>query len=591
MGVLPDVAGIDKEFDYWVPPRLDSAVRPGSVVRVQLAGRRVGGWVTAERSEAPAGVSLKPISALRGWGPDEDLLELASWAAWRWAGRRQSILDTASPKTATKTLPVPASTPPGAPSPQALDASVVAALEEACALSCEGGQAGPVVLRIPPAQDPTPIVAYLAQRGATLVVVPSSVRAATLVARLRSAGGDVASLPSEWAQARAGAAVVVGARAAAWAPCPGLRVAVVVDGHSEALAQEQAPTWNAFEVLAERARRAGIPCVVTSACPSVEMLARSRLVRVSRSAERAGWAAIEVVDRRKDDPRLGLYSKPLVALARGGGKVVCVLNRTGRARMLACRACGEICRCERCGAALREEAPGAKGQPSPIRGLGCPRCGEVRPLICARCGSSALRNLAIGVSRVREELEALAGRPVGEVTAACVQVPDTQVLVGTEALLHRVPRCDAVAFVDFDQELLARRARAGEQALALLALGSRLVGGRRRGGRVLVQTRLPAHEAILAALGADPSILTEVERSLRASLHLPPAAAMAIVSGQQAGEYCAAVLALDPAVEVSGPDQGRYLLRAPDHATLCSTLAHLRRPPGRLRVEVDPVRF
>ena len=32
--------------------------------------------------------------------------------------------------------------------------------------------------------------------------------------------------------------------------------------------------------------------------------------------------------------------------------MLCVLNRKGRARLLACAACGELAACERCAAAL-----------------------------------------------------------------------------------------------------------------------------------------------------------------------------------------------------------------------------------------------
>ncbi len=67
------------------------------------------------------------------------------------------------------------------------------------------------------------------------------------------------------------------------------------------------------------------------------------------------------------------------------------------------------------------------------------------------------------MSRAREELEALAGEPVAEVTGttalddpAVARCSGTSRLIGTEALLHRVGRADAVAFLDFDQELLAR---------------------------------------------------------------------------------------------------------------------------------------
>src|SRR5438034_1556946 len=83
-----------------------------------------------------------------------------------------------------------------------------------------------------------------------------------------------------------------------------------------------------------------------------------------------------------------------------------------------------------------------------------------------------------------EELEALALRPVIEVTADGVLPGDLAadaVVVGTEAVLHRVPRADVVAFLDFDQELLAPRYRAGEEAVALLARAGRVVGGRDAG--------------------------------------------------------------------------------------------------------------
>ena len=45
------------------------------------------------------------------------------------------------------------------------------------------------------------------------------------------------------------------------------------------------------------------------------------------------------------------------------------------------------------------------------------------------------------------------------------------------------------------------------------------------------------------------------------------------------------------AVEVLGPADGRYLVRAGDHQALCDALASTPRPPGRLRVAVDPLRI
>src|SRR5581483_3028839 len=399
---------------------------------------------------------------------------------------------------------------------------------------------------------------------------------------LRRSGFAVAQHPRDWAMAATGGCTVVGARAAAWAPLERPLAVVVLDEHDEGYQEERAPTWNARDVAVERARRAGVPCVMTSPCPSLEALALGDLLTPSRADERAGWPAVELVDRRKEPPGLGLFSERLVTLVRETERVVCVLNRKGRARLLACTACGELARCEVCESAVEQLSDGA---------LQCRRCGAQRPSVCAHCGATRFRVLRMGVSKARDDLERLAGRPVAEVTAdASGPIDDVPVIVGTEAVLHRVSHADAVAFLDFDQELLAPRYRAGEEALGLLARAARLVGGRRTGGRLLVQTRMPSHEALDAIVHADPGRFAVVESARRAALRFPPEAAIAEISGE-AGEAFVSELSAD-GVDVLGPSgSGRWLARADDHRHLCDRLASVPRPPGRLRVAVDPLRL
>jgi primosomal protein N' (replication factor Y) len=578
------VAAIDREFDYLVGPDQENEARLGSVVRVELSGRRVGGWVVDDDVSPSPGRALRTLAKVTGWGPAAEVIELAGWAAWRWAGRRASLLATASPDRATVRLPPAALGLPARPSELGpLETILDGQLDE-----------GPTVLRAPPAADLTATVALVAQLGPTLVVVADTRRAAVLAERLRRAGAGVAAVPDDWAQARAGAAVVVGSRAAAWAPCPGLAAVMVIDGHDERLAQQQTPTWHAAVVAAERARRAGVPCVVTSPCPPLDLAGRP-VLRLPPDRERAGWPLLEVVDRRRDDPRLGLFSSRVVEVVRGRSSVVCVVNRTGRARLSVCGSCGELARCERCGAALRElSGPVAADRRPAGRGdLSCPRCGAERPPLCAVCGSTAMRRLRIGVSRVREELEALSGRPVGEVTSAGAIKEDAALLVGTEAVLGRGQRADTVVFLDFDQELLAPRYRAGEEALALIARAGRLVGGRGGDGRgaVIVQTRLPDHPVLRAAVLGDPDRFAGPELGLRRELGLPPFAALAAVSGPGAStwvESLRATLPTDVGVQAAGDD--RWMVRADDHTALCDALAAVDRPAARTRVEVDPQR-
>ena len=102
--VLPDVRGIDRTFDYAVPERWRHDVRVGDVVRIDLHGRRVGGWIVAVDVEPPAGVTVKPLARWSSTGPPADVVDLASWGAWRWAGTRQHLLATASPPTVVPPL-------------------------------------------------------------------------------------------------------------------------------------------------------------------------------------------------------------------------------------------------------------------------------------------------------------------------------------------------------------------------------------------------------------------------------------------------------------------------------------------------------
>jgi primosomal protein N' (replication factor Y) len=221
-------------------------------------------------------------------------------------------------------------------------------------------------------------------------------------------------------------------------------------------------------------------------------------------------------------------------------------------------------------------------------------CTTERPFVCLACGSGRFRNLRAGVARVREELEALAGEPVTEVTASAGDPDDARIAVGTEAVLHRLPAGSVAvaAFLDLDQELLAPRYRAAEQALALVARAARAVGDRAGGGRVLLQTRQPDHPAVLAVVLGDPGRFAAAELERRQALRFPPAAALALVSGAGAADWAAAAAetAAPLGVEVLGPADDRWLVRAPDPATLADHLARIPRPATRLRIEVDPPR-
>ena len=566
---VPALADQRRELDYLVPAPIDREVRVGTMVRVPMHGRRVAGWVVAEDVDPPEGVRLQSLARVSGYGPPPDVVALTAWGGWRWAGRRTALLRAASPTGMVRGLP---STIEYRPPPRHAD-------EEIAGMAREALLAREAIVRLPPAADPMPLVAELSVTGPALIVYPT-------VEDARATRGAVV-LPEGWARAAAGGVSVAGARTAVWAPAPDAAVIIVVDAHDRTLGEDRAPAWNAWVAAAERARCAGIPCVLISACPTLEQLRWGQLIRPSRSAERDGWAAVDVIDRTKEDPRSGMLGERLVPILRratAAGRVVCVLNRKGRIRLLACRACGRLTVCEHCAGPVEQPVKGSN--------LRCRRCGRERPPVCQACGSASLRSARAGVSKLREELEALLRQPVGEVTSETDGMPDTPVVIGTEAVLRRIRGgVAAVVFLDFDAELLAPRYRAAEEALALLAGAARLVGGR-RGGRVVVQTRQPDHPVIAAAVHAEPDRMTVPELEVRQQLGLPPVSAMAELSGDPeiVAEVAAALARIG--IDVSGPVRDRWIVRAGDHRILCDALAAVGRPPGvdgvALRIDVDP---
>ena len=570
--VLPDLPAVDRPFDYLVPDAVRDQVRVGSLVRIELHGRRVGGWVVELVDDAESEVPperLKPLAKLSSDGPPPEVVSLAAWAAWRWAGRWVHLLRAASPPANVHTPEPPP--PPELPGPD-VEGSVV-------------------VRRMAPAVDRLPLVLGAAAGGPALIVVPSVELATRLADRLRREGHRTALLagdvrPADYVLAASGQATVVGTRVAVWAPVPdvALRSVLVLDEHDEALQSEQAPTWHARDVAVERARRAGVPCTLVSPVPTLVALAAAGGEPHVEAGERGGWPVVEVVDRREEEPGRGsLFTPRLAELLRGGGRAVCILNRTGRSRLLGCTACGTIADCERCGAAVALLGDGE---------LVCGHCGTTRPVVCASCGGGRFKNLRMGVSRAREELEALVGEPVDEVTGASDAGAGARVVIGTEAVLHRFGAGSAglVAFLDLDQELLAPRYRAAEQAMSLLARAARVAGPRRSGGRLLLQTRHADHPVVRAVGFGDPGRLTEPESARRRLLSLPPFGAVAEVSGPGATEWAAGAPDVLGIQVLDGPD-ATWLVRAEDPESLADYLDLVPRPPERTRIEVDPPRL
>ena len=257
------------------------------------ARRRVAGWVVERRRRAAAGRDAAPDLGRCGAGARRRRWSSwPEWAAWRWAGPGVGA-SCARRRRRWRCARLPADAPAaGDRRPRRRPAG--RRRRHRC--STLGG--GTVVCASAPAGDPWPLVLgggapvlrrrRRRRRGARARPEP----------RRRGRGGAAgcgahgvaggAAARATGPQARAGGCVAVGTRAAAFAPLPRLAAAVVLDAHDEAYHEERAPTWAAWEVVAERARRDGAPCALVSPCPTLELLAAGPAGRRRRAPSSAG---------------------------------------------------------------------------------------------------------------------------------------------------------------------------------------------------------------------------------------------------------------------------------------------------------------
>lgn len=568
--VLPDVSGVDKEFDYLALGDDRSRLQIGTIVKVNLNGRQVQGWVVGVGVEPAAGVNPRPIEAVVSQGPSPDVVKLAFWAARRWAGRARSILRTASPP---RRIPPVATPGPAMQAPQVLDELEV----------MDGPNNHSVtVVRTGPNDDLSHLIRSQIGAKSALVIAPQVGVGQQIAGQLARHGLAVRSNRTDWMAAASRGGVVVGARSAIWATVADLGAIIVLDEHDEAHQEERNPTWHSRDVAIERGRTLGIPVVFASPCPSITaVVSADKMLEPSRDDEKASWPIVEVVDQRLGDPgRTGLFSHRVVDVVRGKGRVLAVLNRKGRAVMVACASCGELALTETTGHLMVE----TDGE------LVCPSTGESRPVVCVSCGGTRLKRLRLGVGRAVEELAALAGEQVGEVSADRT-MERHRIVVGTEAALHRLIGVDTVVFLDFDQELSAPRYQAADQAMGMIVRAARLTGRRSAGGRIIIQTRQPDHRVITAAVRAEPKRFLAAERDMRRALNMPPFSALAELNGQGAVEFAESLSAHCDDIDVMGPRQdGRFLIRAQTADRLAEVLAVVPRPTARVRVAVDPQR-
>ncbi len=389
----------------------------------------------------------------------------------------------------------------------------------------------------------------LARGRTAIVLVPEIALTPQTAGRFRSHFGDqVAVLHSglshgerydAWRALRSGdRRIAVGARSALFAPLPDLGVVVVDEEHDGSYKQSDAPRYQARDLAIVRAQAHGAVCVLGSATPSLETWSNARSGKYQHLVlpERVGGAKlppVKVVDLRESR---GILSDVLVAAVherlRRREQVILLHNRRGYSSFVQCRECGEVEQCENCSISLTYHRVTHR--------LLCHHCRfeAPAPSRCPRCGSADLSFRGLGTEQVervtaeafpeariaRMDVDTTSGKWAHQRILDRVERGEVDILLGTQMIAKGLdfPRVTLVGVVNADVGMHLPDFRASERTFQLLSQVAGRAGRGKLAGEVLIQTSLPDHYAIRAAVAHEFTPFAERELKERESPSYPP---------------------------------------------------------------------
>lgn len=337
--------------------------------------------------------------------------------------------------------------------------------------------------------------------------------------------------------------VVIGTRAAAYAPVANLGLVVCWDDGDSSLVERRAPYCHARDVLLLRASAENTAALFAGFSMSSEA---ARLVRTRWASHvRAPRALVRDYSPRifSTGSEFELARDPLAAMARiphlafeharralARGPVLVQVARSGYIPSFSCERCRMPARCGECSGPLSV----ASGSSVPS----CSWCGHLaQQWRCSECGFTHWRYSAAGATRTAEEL----GRAFPNVSVISSAGDHVRASVGPEpALVVATPGAEPVAFggyaaallLDADKMLRFDSLRAPEAALRRWLNAAALVRPAALEGTVVTTASpSPVEQALVRW---DPAWFARQELEERAQTGLPPAVRTAAVTGAEA---------------------------------------------------------
>ena len=615
------LAHLDRSFDYLVPRPLDELVVPGCRVKVRFAGRLADGFVVERIAVTEHGGRLAFIAKVVSAEPvlRPEVLELARTVADRYAGTLGDVLRLAIPPRHARAeaagrdvgsgeLPAIDDAPwrhhlhgpqflgalrngdsprawwsalPGIDQAQAAAQAVLATLH-----SGRGA-----IVCVPDIRD-------VARWDAAFTEVLGADRHVTLTAASSAADRYAAFLAASRGQVQ----VVLGTRAAAFAPVRDLGLVAMWDDGDDLFAEPRSPYPHAREVLLLRATASGAGLLIGGFARTAEgqsLVDSGWCIELAgdQAARRTSWPRLEVTDGSSaGSAPARLPREVFKAVRASSGAVLVQVPRRGYRESLSCQDCRHPARCQACHGPLVQRSASAP--------VACRWCASAVPRWqCEHCNGTRLRAPVVGQLRTAEEfaqafpeLEVITSG--GETIRDEIEPGRVLVLATPGAEPQVAGGYDVVVLLDTwlmtgrdDIRVEEEAHRRWFNALALA-------------GPEAMAVAVGDASMLQALVRSDPAGFAARELAGRAETHLPPTARLATVDADDDVLDALAARTWTPHTEVLGPvpvdprdDTAgqRLILRTPRRegaqlAAELKTVAAERSAAKQtgLRIQVDP---
>ena len=499
---------LTESFSYLIPEKISEQVQVGSRVQVPFKDKQLEALVIAREPLAENNRPLKSIYKLLGDFPVANLqtIELIKETANFWGGTPYDVVRSAIPArvaTAEKNLTMSeikvSRTTPKKPEFHLLPA-----------------QMEPIAALLQLLQDSK-------STGRKLIIVPTLRDLERLGQLLIKNGIDFRSLDSNLPRVEryrnflevsfGGVNLVIGMRAAVFAPIPDLAEIYLHQENSEHYFERRTPFWNAREVAWLRSKLEGSNLILTGYVPSIDVAIDIEAKEISFHAARNRVSVVAQTGSAGELIPSKIYQVVRKAMVKG--PVLFLVPAKGYATAISCAKCRNLALCD-CGGKLLKSS--AKTDPV------CVLCNkQFIDWKCGWCDEKRIFLTSRGIERIAEEI----GRSFPNQLVIQSNANDPRSSIGAEeALVISTPGVEpiaphgyaAVVILQVDRFLSSISTTGVERAYSNFFAASALLAT----NGVIALVHEDGSPIVSALTTWNPATISKREIEQRVQLQLPP---------------------------------------------------------------------